>query len=73
MKMPIFSEEESQRIASHFFNYEYQDPGIKKWGGFLLSEHTAKLVKGALDQPKLVKEATRPVIDPRETWGPSEY
>ena len=73
MKMPIFSEEEIQRIASHFFKYEYLDPGIKKWGGFFFSEHTAKLAKGDLGQSKRAQATPHQVIDPREAWGPSEY
>lgn len=29
-----YDDEEAGRVARHFFENEYHDPGIQKWGGF---------------------------------------
>ncbi|MBM6754797.1 hypothetical protein H5993_08510 [Lactobacillus alvi] len=39
----FYDDETAHRVAQHFFDTEYEDPGIEKWSGFLLSDHTAKL------------------------------
>ena len=45
MRMQFYNDEEANQIANDFFKFHYHDRGIKKWGGFFLSEHTAKLKK----------------------------
>lgn len=45
MKMIFYNDEQANKVAEEFFKYHYHDRGIKKWGGFFLSEHTATLRK----------------------------
>lgn len=47
MKMTFYDDAEANQVAEQFFKYDYHDRGIKKWGGFFLSEHTAELKKQA--------------------------
>lgn len=43
--MKFYSAEEADKVAENFFKYYYHDRGKIKWGGFLLSEHTAAIRK----------------------------
>lgn len=43
MRMQFYDDQEADKVATQFFKYYYQDRGKMKWGGFLLSEHTAAL------------------------------
>ena len=43
MKMQFYNDEEANQVATDFFKFHYHYRGIKKWGGFFLSEHTSKL------------------------------
>ena len=45
MRMQFYDDQEADKVATQFFKYCYQDRGKMKWGGFLLSEHTASLKK----------------------------
>lgn len=45
IKMNFYNDAEANEVADQFFKYYYHDRGIKKWGGFFLSEHTAELKK----------------------------
>ena len=45
MRMQFYDDQESDKMATQFFKYYYHDRGKMKWGGFLLSEHTAALKK----------------------------
>lgn len=45
MRMNFYTDTEANEVASRFFKDYYQDRGIKKWGGFFLSEHSAALKK----------------------------
>lgn len=45
MKMQFYNDQEADKVATQFFKYYYHDRGKMKWGGFLLSEHTAALKK----------------------------
>lgn len=45
MRMNFYNDAEANEVASRFFKDDYQDRGIKKWGGFFLSEHSAALKK----------------------------
>lgn len=45
MRMQFYNDEDANQVANDFFKFHYHDRGIKKWGGFFLSEHTAKLKK----------------------------
>lgn len=33
----------SEQLAAHFFQRDYHDRGMLKWGGFFLSDHTVAL------------------------------
>ena len=41
MRMQFYDDQEADKVPTQFFKYYYQDRGKMKWGGFLLSEHTA--------------------------------
>ena len=43
MQIKIYDDQQAHAMATQFFGHDYQDPGVMKWGGFLLSEHTACL------------------------------
>ena len=43
MQIKIYDDQQAHAMATQFFGHDYQDPGVMKWGGFLLSEHTARL------------------------------
>lgn len=43
MKIHQLDERPAQAVAQEFFEREYDDPGVEKWGGFLLSDHSARL------------------------------
>lgn len=45
MRMQFYDDQEADKMATQFFKYYYHDRGKMKWGGFLLSEHTAALQK----------------------------
>lgn len=45
MRMKFYNDAKANKVAEQFFKYYYHDRGIKKWGGFFLSEHTAELRK----------------------------
>lgn len=45
-KIKIYDDETAHEVARNFFAHHYQDQGIKKWGGFMLSEHIEALIKG---------------------------
>lgn len=45
MRMQFYDDQEADKMATQFFKYYYHDRGKMKWGGFLLSEHTAALKK----------------------------
>lgn len=45
MRIQFYDDKEANQVAERFFKYDYHDRGIKKWGGFFLSEHTAELKK----------------------------
>ncbi|WP_125979709.1 hypothetical protein [Loigolactobacillus iwatensis] len=33
----------SDKVVQHFFDFDYHDRGMLKWGGFFLSDHTRAL------------------------------
>jgi hypothetical protein len=41
--MQFYDDDEADKLATQFFKHYYHDRGKMKWGGFLLSEHTAAL------------------------------
>lgn len=43
MELRLYSDEEARRIARNFFENEYHDPGIQKWGGFRTGHWGANL------------------------------
>lgn len=43
MQIKIYDDQQAHAMATQFFGHDYQDLGVMKWGGFLLSEHTARL------------------------------
>lgn len=45
MRMQFYDDQKANKMATQFFKYYYHDRGKMKWGGFLLSEHTAALKK----------------------------
>lgn len=45
MRMQFYDDQEADKMATQFFKHYYHDRGKMKWGGFLLSEHTAALKK----------------------------
>lgn len=45
MRMQFYDDQGADKMATQFFKYYYHDRGKMKWGGFLLSEHTAALKK----------------------------
>lgn len=45
MRMNFYNDTAANEVATEFFKNDYHDRGIKKWGGFFLSEHTADLKK----------------------------
>ena len=45
MRMQFHDDQKADKMATQFFKYYYHDRGKMKWGGFLLSEHTAALKK----------------------------
>ena len=45
MRMQFYNDQEADKVSTQFFKYYYHDRGKMKWGGFLLSEHTAALQK----------------------------
>jgi hypothetical protein len=50
--MKFYSPAEADRVAETFFKYYYHDRGKIKWGGFLLSEHTAAIRKEEREDKK---------------------
>ena len=50
--MKFYSPAEADRVAETFFKYYYHDRGKIKWGGFLLSEHTAAIRKEERENKK---------------------
>lgn len=59
----ILHKAKDESVAENFFKYDYHDRGMKKWGGFYLSDHTAALKKAATD--------ATPVE--RKSWQPQNY
>lgn len=55
MQIKIYDDQQAHAMATQFFGHDYQDPGVMKWGGFLLSEHTACLQA----QPRLPAQKNR--------------
>ncbi|WP_214463893.1 hypothetical protein [Levilactobacillus brevis] len=41
----MLKKEPDDRLATQFFQRDYQDRGMLKWGGFYLSDHTSALRK----------------------------
>lgn len=54
IKVRQYDDQEANRLAKHFFTYEYHDPGIQKWGGFR-TDHWGAILKQEQEQQKKLK------------------
>ncbi|ANK60706.1 hypothetical protein [Loigolactobacillus backii] len=43
----------SDKVVQHFFDFDYHDRGMLKWGGFFLSDHTKALKRLALAEREI--------------------
>ena len=67
MQIKIYDDQQAHAMATQFFGHDYQGPGVMKWGGSLLSEHTACLqaATAAADIKKPSSQAPRAGDDGR--------